>query len=88
MYNINVLSVAKTGGWMDFGTRESEKNYRINKDEWNEVNATLIISNNERNVYLQSIKERIDWGLKRLGYIIGHWRNRGDIPLMILFPPF
>ncbi|MEQ2973825.1 hypothetical protein [Bacteroides uniformis] len=50
----------------------NKHNYRINKDEWNEVNATLIISNNERNVYLQSIKERIDWGLKRLGYIIGH----------------
>ena len=47
-------------------TIHNKHNYRINKDEWNEVNATLIISNNERNVYLQSIKERIDWGLKAI----------------------
>lgn len=56
--------------------RQLKTDYRIYADEWNERNAVLIIVNDERNDYLQSIKERIDWDLKRLHNIVCHWKNK------------
>lgn len=56
--------------------RQLKTDYRIYADEWNEENATIILANNERNGYLQSIKERINWDVKRLGNIVSHWENK------------
>lgn len=56
--------------------RQLKTDYRIYADEWDEGNATLILANNGRNGYLQSIKERINWDVKRLENIISHWENK------------
>lgn len=56
--------------------RQLKTDYRIYADEWNEENATIILANNERNGYLQSIKERINWDVKRLENIVSHWENK------------
>ena len=56
--------------------RQLKTDYRIYTDEWDEGNATLILANNERNGYLQSIKERINWDVKRLENIVSHWENK------------
>lgn len=56
--------------------RQLKTDYRIYTDEWNEKSSALIITDNNRNGYLQSIKERIDWDLKRLRNIVCHWENK------------
>ena len=56
--------------------RQLKTDYRIYADEWDEGRATLILANNGRNGHLQSIKERINWDIKRLGNIISHWENK------------
>ena len=56
--------------------RQLKTDYRIYADEWDEGSATLILSNNERNGYLQAIKERINWDAKRLENIVSHWENK------------
>lgn len=56
--------------------RQLKTDYRIYADEWDEGNAALILANNERNEYLQSIKERINWDVKRLENIVSHWENK------------
>ena len=56
--------------------RQLKTDYRIYADEWDEGNAALILANNERNGYLQSIKERINWDVKRLENIVSHWENK------------
>ena len=45
--------------------RQLKTDYRIYADEWDEGNAALILANNGRSRYLQSIKERINWVVKR-----------------------
>ena len=56
--------------------RQLKTDYRIYTDEWNDGNNALIIGANIRNSYLQSIKERIDWDVKRLENIVCRWENR------------
>lgn len=56
--------------------RQLKTDYRIYTDEWNDGNNALIIGANMRNSYLQSIKERIDWDVKRLENIVCHWENK------------
>lgn len=56
--------------------RQLKTDYRIYADEWNERSATLILANNGRNGHLLSIKERINWDVKRLENIISHWENK------------
>lgn len=56
--------------------RQLKTDYRIYADEWDEGRATLILANNGRNGHLQSIKERINWDIKRLRNIISHWENK------------
>lgn len=50
--------------------RQLKTDYRIYGDEWDEESATLILANNGRKGYLQSINERINWDLKRLDAIV------------------
>lgn len=56
--------------------RQLKTNYSIYADEWDERSATLILANNGRNVYLQSIKERMNWDVRRLENIVSHWENK------------
>lgn len=56
--------------------RQLKTDYHIYADEWDEGRTTLILANNGRNGYLQSIKERINWDIKRLGNIVSHWENK------------
>lgn len=56
--------------------RQLKTDYRIYADEWDERSATLILANNGRNGHLQSIKERINWDVKRLENIVSHWENK------------
>ena len=58
--------------------RQLKTDYRIYGDEWDEGNASLIIANNGRNGYIQSIKERIYWDLKRLNAIVGRLERLGQ----------
>ena len=44
--------------------------------EWNEADNSIIVSNNSRQNYLQSIEERIDWDIKRLQSIIKQLENK------------
>ena len=44
--------------------------------EWNETENSIIISNNSRQNYIQSIEERIDWDIKRLQSIIIQLENK------------
>ncbi|ETD18546.1 MULTISPECIES: site-specific integrase [Prevotellaceae] len=55
--------------------RQLKTNYRIYAGEWSEKDSALILVDNERNGYLQSIKERINWDIKRLENIVCHWEN-------------
>lgn len=43
--------------------------------EWNEADNSIIVSNNSRQNYLQSIEERIDLDIKRLQSIIKQLEN-------------
>lgn len=56
--------------------RQLKTDYRIYADEWDEGRTTLILADNGRNGYLQSIRERINWDIKRLGNIVSHWENK------------
>ncbi len=55
--------------------RQLKTDYRIYAEEWNE-NIGLITSTSGRSNYLQSIKERIEWDIKRLESIIIHLENK------------
>ena len=56
--------------------RQLKTDYRLFMCEWNEAENTIIITNNSRQNYLQSIGERIDWDIKRLQSIINQWENK------------
>ena len=56
--------------------RQFKTDYRLFIHEWNEVNCTIIIENNSRQNYLQSIEERVDWDIKRLQSIINQLENK------------
>ena len=56
--------------------RQLKTDYRLFMHEWNEDNGSIIITNNSRQNYLQSVDERIDWDIKRLQSIIAHLENK------------
>ncbi len=56
--------------------RQLKTDYRLFMHEWNEVDNSIIVNNKCRLNYLQSIKERIDWDIKRLQSIITHLENK------------
>ena len=56
--------------------RQLKTDYRLFMHEWNEGSNAVIITNNSRQNYLQSIEERIDWDIKRLQSIINQWENK------------
>ena len=56
--------------------RQLKTDYRLFLHEWNEVESSIIATNNSRQNYLQSIEERINWDIKRLHSIIAHLENK------------
>ena len=56
--------------------RQLKTDYRLFMHEWDEVNCTIIIENNSRQNYLQSVEERIDWDINRLQSIINQLENK------------
>ena len=56
--------------------RQLKTNYRLFIHEWNNVESLIILSNNSRRNYLQSIEEQIDWDIKRLQSILNQWENK------------
>ena len=56
--------------------RQLKTDYRLFMYEWSEDNNAIIITNNSRQYYLQSIEERIDWDIKRLQSIINQLENK------------
>ena len=56
--------------------RQLKTDYRLFMYEWDEDNNAIITTNNSRLNYLQSIKERIDWDVKRLQSIISQFENK------------
>jgi len=56
--------------------RQLKTDYRLFMQEWNERSNAIIITNNSRQNYLQSIEERIDWDVKRLQTIINQLENK------------
>ncbi len=56
--------------------RQLKTDYRLFMYEWNEENNAIIITNSNRQNYLQSIEERINWDIKRLQNIINQLENK------------
>ena len=56
--------------------RQLKTDYRLFMHEWNDADNSIIVSNNSRKNYLQSIEERIDWDIKRLQSIIKQLENK------------
>lgn len=56
--------------------RQLKTDYRLFMHEWNENNNAIIVSNNSRQNYLQSIEELIDWDIKLLQSIINQLENK------------
>lgn len=56
--------------------RQLKTDYRIFADEWRETDGLVIIGNTERSDILFSLKERVQWDLKRLDMIIRQLDNR------------
>ena len=56
--------------------RQLKTDYRLFMQEWSEENNSIIITNNSRQNYLQSIEERINWDVKRLQSIINQLENK------------
>lgn len=50
--------------------RQLKTDYRIFTHEWNKKTSSVIIDNGNRQTYLQSIQERINWDVKRLHSIV------------------
>ena len=57
-------------------TRQFKTDYRLFMNEWNKDNNTIMFINNSRQNYLQSIKNHIDWDIKRLQGIIEHLEKK------------
>ena len=56
--------------------RQLTPDYRLFMHEWNDADNSIIVSNNSRKNYLQSIAERVDWDIKRLQSIINQLENK------------
>ena len=56
--------------------RQLKTDYRLFMHEWNETENSIIISNNSRQNYLQSIEVRIGWDIKWLQSVINQLENK------------
>ncbi len=56
--------------------RQLKTDYRLFMHEWNAAENTMTITNNSRQNYLQTIKERIECDIKRLQSIINGLENK------------
>ena len=56
--------------------RQLKTDYQLFMYEWNEAENSIVLTNNSRQNYLQSIGERINWDIKRLKIIINKWENK------------
>ena len=56
--------------------RQLKTGYHLHIYEWNKTTNSIVISNCNRKHYLLSIKERIDWDIKRLQNIINQWEYK------------
>ena len=56
--------------------RQLKMDYRLFMHEWNDDNNVIIATNKSRQNYLQSIKERVDWDIKRLQSITAQLENK------------
>ena len=56
--------------------RQLKTDYRLFMHEWNDDNNVIIATNKSRQNYLQSIKERVDWDIKRLQSITAQLENK------------
>ena len=56
--------------------RQLKTDYRLFLHEWSEQRCSLIIATGNRRNYLQTVKERIDWDIKRLQSIINQWESK------------
>lgn len=56
--------------------RQLKTDYRLFMHEWSEESNAIIITNNSRHNYLQSIEDCINWDIKRLQSIINQLENK------------
>lgn len=56
--------------------RQLNTDYRLFKHEWNEEGNTIIVTGSNRQNYLQSVEERVDWDIKRLKSTIRQLENK------------
>ena len=56
--------------------RQLKTGYHLYIYEWNKTTNSIVISNCNRKHYLLSIKEQIDWDIKRLHNIINQWEYK------------
>lgn len=56
--------------------RQLNTDYRLFKHEWNEEGNTIIVTGSNRQNYLQSVEERVDWDIKRLQSTIRQLENK------------
>ena len=55
--------------------RQQKTDYHLFTHEWNEKRSTVIIEGNRSN-YLQTVKERIEWDMRRWQSIIRQYENK------------
>ena len=55
--------------------RQQKTDYHLFTHEWNEKRCTVIVNGNRSN-YLQSVKERIEWDMRRWDNIIRQYESR------------
>ena len=55
--------------------RQQKTDYHLFTHEWNEKRSTVIVNGNRSN-YLQSVKERIEWDMRRWDNIIRQYESR------------
>ena len=56
--------------------RQLKTDYRIFTDEWNEAGSCIVACSSERSNLLLSLKERMEWDLKRLDMIVRQLDNQ------------
>ena len=56
--------------------RQLKTDYRLFMHEWNDAGSVIIVTDNGRQNYLQSIEKRVRWDIKRLQYIISQLENK------------
>ena len=56
--------------------RQLKTDYRLFMHEWNDAGSVIIVTDNGRQNYLQSIEKRVRWDIKRLQSIISQLENK------------